>query len=195
VFLALDLLAGRVDRAHPLAGWLAAQGAPEAELEAFRAEPLALDLVGINLYPMFTSKRLFRAGGRLRSRMTPAGPELVEWLADRYAARYARPLFITETAAIGRRRRAWLEGSVAAVARLRARGVPVVGYTWWPLFALVAWAYRQGARPLESHLLQMGLWDLDPERNLERVRTPLVDAYRELAAGGSRAAGPLAPGA
>ena len=87
----------------------------------------------------------------------------------------------------------WLESSLDAVERSRARGVPIVGYTWWPLFALVAWAYRQGRRPLASHLLQMGLYDLEPE-SLARIRTPLVDLYRELAAGGSRVAGRLAGG-
>ena len=46
---------------------------------------------------------------------------------------------------------------------LRARGVPLVGYTWWPLFALVAWATgrtRARARALSP---PMGLYELDPE--------------------------------
>jgi hypothetical protein len=75
------------------------------------------------------------------------------------------------------------------VKRLRARGVPLVGYTWWPLFALVTWAYRQGTHPPAYYLKQMGLWDLDPE--LQRRRTPLVDEFRALTAGGSAAVGPL----
>jgi hypothetical protein len=78
---------------------------------------------------------------------------------------------------------------VAAVRNLRRRGVPVVGYTWWPLFALVAWAYRQGSLPAHRYLLQMGLWDLD--ERLRRVRTPLVDAYRALVSAGSDAVGRL----
>ena len=70
------------------------------------------------------------------------------------------------------------------------------GYTWWPLFALVAWAYRQGRRPPSAYLLQMGLWDIDPDPDagLRRVRTPLVDAYRELAARGANAVGRLSGG-
>ncbi len=71
----------------------------------------------------------------------------------------------------------------------------MVGYTWWPMFALVTWAYRQGTRPLHDHLLQMGLWDLDPDPSgrLERVETPLVDSYRRLTSSGAHAVGPLAP--
>src|SRR5690606_27443603 len=90
--------------------------------------------------------------------------------------------------------RRWLEMSVAAVRRARGRGVPLVGYTWWPLFSLVAWSYRQGTRPLERYWLHMGLWDIDPRpgAGLRRVRTPLVDAYQALVAGGDAAVGPLA---
>jgi beta-glucosidase/6-phospho-beta-glucosidase/beta-galactosidase len=195
VFLALDLATGRVDPAHELFGWLLARGVEAKDLDALRAEPIDLEIVGINLYPMFTLKRLQRARGRLRVRSLYAGADLLERLAELYAERYRCPIFVTETASWGsvEHRRAWLESSLDAVERARARGVPVVGYTWWPLFALVAWAYRQGRRPLASHLLQMGLYDLEPE-GLARIRTPLVDLYRELAAGGSRVAGRLAGG-
>jgi hypothetical protein len=72
--------------------------------------------------------------------------------------------------------------------------VPLVGYTWWPLFALVTWAYREGTKPAEAYLRQMGLWNLEPgAHGLERVRTPLVERFRELVAGDSAFAGALAP--
>ena len=83
------------------------------------------------------------------------------------------------------------------MARLRrceaARGIPLVGYTWWPMFALVTWACRQGERPPAYYLKQMGLWDLDatPSANLRRVRTPLVDSYRALVAVDCEAVGKL----
>jgi hypothetical protein len=70
--------------------------------------------------------------------------------------------------------------------------VPLIGYTWWPLFALVTWAYREGRKPPHAYLKQMGLWDLQPgATGLERVATPLVARYRELAASGTQAVGPL----
>jgi len=88
------------------------------------------------------------------------------------------------------RRRAWLDGSVAAVRRLRARGVPIVGYTWWPMFGLVGWAYRQRGGPLADYVVQMGLWDLIVEGTARRREpTPLVDAYRTLAVAGVDAVG------
>ncbi len=117
--------------------------------------------------------------------------EIVERLGAMYHERYDCPIFVSETASVGsvRRRQAWLEGSVAAVRRLRERGVPLVGYTWWPLFALVTWAYRQGTSAPEFYLKQMGLWDLDA--GLRRVPTRLVEQYRSLAAGGCPAVGEL----
>src|SRR5690606_8527894 len=85
-----------------------------------------------------------------------------------------------------RRRLDWLDRSVAAVRRLRAEDVPLIGYTWWPLFALVTWAYRQGVHPPEYYFKQMGLWDLDREGR--RIRTPLVERFQALMGQG---AGPL----
>ena len=87
------------------------------------------------------------------------------------------PLTISEVATIGLDRAAHARGwrtRWSGASGSRADGVPVVGYTWWPMFALVTWAWRQGRRDVADHLLQMGLWDLDPELN--RIGTPLVDA-------------------
>jgi hypothetical protein len=151
-------------------------------------------VIGLNLYPMFTLKRLLRdRGGRFRIRMPYANGDLVARLGRLYHQRYGCPLMISETASLGSvaRRQAWLEDSVAAVAELRREGVPLVGYTWWPMFALVTWAYRQGKRDIASYLAQMGLWNLDS--NLDRIPTPLVDAYRHLAKGAAHAE-PLSAG-
>lgn len=191
VFLALDLVSGRVDAGHGLHAWLLRHGLGEDELAWFRAHACDLDVVGINLYPLFSRKVLVRSARGLRLRMPYAGADIVERLGGLYAQRYGRPVMITETASEGslRRRRAWLEDSVAACARLRARGVPLVGYTWWPLFALVTWGYRQGRKEPAAYLKQMGLWDLAPD--LARTATPLVAAYRDLVAGGAAAVGPL----
>jgi beta-glucosidase/6-phospho-beta-glucosidase/beta-galactosidase len=196
VFLGLDLISGKLAPGHALYDWAVANGAPASDLDWFRAHAVDLDLIGINLYPLFSEKRLVRARGGQRVRMPYASAAIVERLAHLYWNRYRRPLFISETASEGSvaRRRAWLEDSVLAVRRVRAQDVPLVGYTWWPLFALVTWAYREGTKPAEAYLRQMGLWNLEPgAHGLERVRTPLVERFRELVAGGSAFAGALAP--
>lgn len=190
VFLALDLISGRVKTGHALWTWLLKHGANVKELESFHRDPVELRVIGLNLYPMFTLKRLVRdEGGRFRIRMPYARGELIARLAHMYHQRYGCPLMISETASMGTvsRRRVWLDQSVEAVAQLRKQGVPLVGYTWWPMFALVTWAYRQGHRPIAAHLAQMGLWDLD--ERLDRTPTSLVDTYRQLAKGTAGAPG------
>jgi len=192
VFLALDLITGAVDAQHPLYAWLMEAGVSPHALEWFAEPRVKLDLLGINLYPMFTRKRVLRTErGAVRFRLESAGADLVARLARAYVQRYGAAVMITETAALGsvRRRIAWLEESVREVARLRARGVPVVGYTWWPMFSLVAWAYRQRSHEMARYLLRMGLWDLDPDANLTRRRTPVVDAYQAIIAGGAARVG------
>ena len=127
----------------------------------------------------------------MRMPYTEAG--LIDRIAQGYSDRYGLPMMVSEAATSGSvaRRLRWLETSVDSLARLRSEGVPVVGYTWWPMFALVTWAWRQGNRSVDRHLLQLGLWDLDA--TLERIRTPVVDAYRSLIVAGSERVGCLAP--
>jgi beta-glucosidase len=194
-FLALDLLTGAVDERHSLWQWLTERGADPADLETFRQDPGSLDVVGLNVYPMLSQKQYTRtSAGRARIRFPYGTAQTVETVAAEYCQRYRCPLLVAETAGRGSvsRRLAWLAESVEGVRRARAAGIPLIGYTWWPLFDLISWTYRQGRRPLEDYLVPMGLWKLDP-KTLDRTPTPLVDAYRDLVAGGIEAVGPLAP--
>jgi beta-glucosidase/6-phospho-beta-glucosidase/beta-galactosidase len=183
VFLALELVQGRVGRGHPLFGWLERHGIGEAELAWFAARAVRPDVVGYNMYPMFSRKVVVRSpAGGFRVQIRPCWTETLGALTDLYAERYAPiPVMVTETASSGsmRRRIRWIEDSVAELMAARARGVPVIGYTFWPLFSLVAWAYQKGDRDVSEYLLDMGLWDLRPgPTGLERVATPAVEAYR-----------------
>jgi beta-glucosidase len=194
VFLALDLVAGKVDDRHPLRRWLAAHGASDSALDANIRGAAPPQVIGLNLYPLFSRKKLLRdRQGRLRVRMPYSEHGLIDRLTAAYFARFGVPMMVSEAATSGTadRRLRWLQRSTESVARSRARGIPLVGYTWWPMFALVTWAWRQGSRDISSHLLQMGLWDLD--ENLDRIRTPVVDAYRRLALSGFQPVGRLAP--
>ena len=113
--------------------------------------------------------------------MVYAEPVIVEKISELYFERYRRPLMVTETASYGKRRSEWLHGSIASVRRAREAGVPIVGYTWWPLFALVAWSYREKDLPFEQYLYQLGLYDLKLEgSDLERVPNRAADEYRRL---------------
>ena len=68
-------------------------------------------------------------------------------------------------------------------ARLRATGVPVLGYTWFPLFTMIDWRYRYGRRPVEDYRLDLGLYTLAPEGSERRWKpTPLVEQFRRYVA-------------
>jgi len=181
VFLALDLMHSKVQERHPLWSWLLKNHISENEISWFEGKTTRPDILGINMYPMFTQKELFERSGRVRYAMRYAGGEMVDQLCQMYWQRYKTPLMITETASVGsvRRRLRWLDESIAAVKKIRQQEMPLVGYTWWPLFSLVGWGYRQGKHPMSRYMLHMGLWDLDS--NLDRNRTEVADRFREYA--------------
>jgi len=185
VFLAIDWMLGRVLPGHALWEWLKRHGMGEPGLQWFAEHPARFDILGINEYPLFSLKRLLRGTRGLRQVMPYAPPETLAELCRMYWRRYGLPIMITETADKGpvSRRARWMDGSIAAVLELRAAGLPIVGYTWWPMLALVTWPYRVGTRPVADYRVQMGLWDLraEADETLTRVRTPLVDRYRDYA--------------
>jgi beta-glucosidase len=181
-FLPTDLLLGDVDEGHQMRPWLLANGADPAALGRLVASPQTFDVMGTNFYPGMSCHRLFIVDGQTRGRGYYGGVAEFEWVMRTYAERYGRPVMATETSTIGSvaRRARWMDESIGLVGRLRADGVPVIGYTWWPLFSLITWRYRAGRGDLSEYLGHMGLWDLQPDADgvLLRVPTPLVDRFR-----------------
>ncbi|MEV0619296.1 family 1 glycosylhydrolase [Nonomuraea sp. NPDC050404] len=186
-YLIMDLVTGKVDNRHPLYAYLRSNGVTDRDLESL--EPVVPDVMGVNYYPAFTTQRLTTP----KPEPVWAGTAGLEELLREFADRYGRPLFVTETSRAGtpEERVAWLRDSVELAHRLRAEGLDLVGYTWWPMFALVDWLYRESTRPAEEWLVQMGLYDLVPDGGgvLQRVPTAAVKAFQELANAGPRQAG------
>jgi len=189
VFLALDLISGRVDANHELWSWLLNMGFTENTLNEFRAIAVEPDVIGINCYPLFGQKEVLRSGARIVTRNRYANADLLQTLVSKYWQRYQRPLMISETASLGAKRSDWLSGSVAAVRSLRSAGVPVIGYTWWPLFSIVSWGYQHGNKPMADYMVDLGLWDLDS--NLNRIEASVAQEYRALVRSGFDVIGEL----
>ena len=105
-----------------------------------------------------------------------------------------RASMVTETSAPGsvEQRARWMDETLAAVRALRRQGIPVVGYTWFPLFSMFDWKYRRGRRPLADYALHLGLYDcaFDARGVFRRRATPLAARYRRHIAAGMP---PLAP--
>ena len=107
-------------------------------------------------------------------------------------------MIVTETSAFGTDevRARWLEGSVAEVRRLRGQGVPILGYTWFPMLTMIDWKYRLGRKPREAYRIELGLYtSRDPgDPGAGRWKpTPLVEKLRAFVEDPARAVGPLVP--
>ena len=185
VWLVEDLVTGRVGPDHPLATFLTSHGANDADLAMFQVRPVEPDVVGVNYYPRHSTE-IFERGVSHRGGFADPRPTrddgvtgLLELLDDAQS-RYGKPVMVSETCVTASVaiREAWMTDSIAALAAARGAGAEIVGYTWWPLFDMYEWTYRHSAAPREDHRLRMGLWELaEGAGGLERVKTPLVDAF------------------
>lgn len=185
VHLVEDLVTGRVDDSHALRDDI--EGAlGEGELAWFAENAVRPDVMGVNYYPRHSTE-LFEPGVRHLGGFADPRPT-VDRGADglreaitTYATRFGAPVMVTETCVTGSvaERMQWLDASVALADQLRADGVPLVGYTWWPLFDMYEWTWRHTDKPRADHLLPMGLYDLKESRNgLLRVENPVAERYR-----------------
>jgi beta-glucosidase len=190
--LPLDLACGRVQPGHPQYQWLLDHGATEAELAGLAGAATPWDLIGVNYYPWSSRRLVRRRDGRLRS-VADSPPAGLAEILRLVHARYGRPVMVTETSSTGTHleRALWMRETLAAVRQARAGRVPVVGYTWFPLFTMIEWKYRWSRRGLEHHLLHLGLFDVRSSAAGRMVRepTPLVDGYRRFVAEPSGAIG------
>ena len=187
-YLVEDLVTGSVGDGHPLLAQLRSGGVSDARLTWFRDNAVQPDVMGVNYYPL-NSTEVFEAGVHHRGGFADprptfdAGADGLREVLSGYAARYGAPVMLTETCVTGSvaERISWLDRSIEAIHDLRDGGMPVVGYTWWPLFDMYEWTYRHSTLPRADHLLTMGLFDLveTPSGRLDRQRNPVADRFAE----------------
>ena len=185
VHLIEDLVTGRVNDSHALL----ADVEPVidgGELAWFAENAVQPDVMGVNYYPRHSTEvfepGVRHVGGFADPRPTvDLGADGLREAITTYATRYGAPVMVTETCVTGSvaDRIHWLDESVALVDELRSEGVPLVGFTWWPLFDMYEWTWRHSDRPRAEHLLPMGLYDLEESREgLLRVENPVAQRYR-----------------
>ena len=184
---------------HSLYPWLLQNGATADDLAALARQAIPLDVVGMNFYPQWSTKEVYRdARGRVMRRVAErTGAGFADLIRD-FHSRYQAPILITETSAKDSEtaRADWLATSVAAVKQVRAEGVPVLGYTWFPLFTMIDWRYRFGRGPLEQYRIELGLYRLAPAGSPTRWQaTPLVPQFQRYVNDPAAAIGPLASAA
>ncbi|MCG0237728.1 MAG: family 1 glycosylhydrolase [Firmicutes bacterium] len=181
-----ELVQGRVVPGHFLYDYLRANGLTPADEAWFWDNAIPIDVVGLNFYPEMSVTELYTGPDGTVRRRNVVQPGRLKDLARDWYARHRRPIFITETSTNQKShdRLTYLEESVAAVRELRAEGIPVIGYTWWPLYDLVNWDYREGTEPVAHYLEPMGLYALvpDPDGTLRRRPLPVAERFRQMVA-------------
>lgn len=185
-WLALDLITGRVGPDHPLWESLRDAGALPGELAELAQSAPRWDVLGLNFYPWSNRRwRVRPSDGAIRLGRDPGDPaEALSFLLREAHGRYGLPLMVTETSASGSlaRRLAWMQAVADGLRRARGAGVPALGLCWYPAFTMIDWRYRRSRRGVRDHLLHLGLWDIPLlDGSMERVPTPLVAAFRDLA--------------
>jgi len=181
-FLCFDLVAGRVDDHHALVNYLREHGVTDVDLHWFQKNRVAFDILGANYYPWSYAELRLLPNGKPHTVVRRSSGHKIEIILREAWERYHMPLMITETSSNGniKARARWMDETLDIVCSLRSDGVPVVGYTWFPLFTMVDWDYRIGRRPLDKYLVHLGLYDsaFDREGVLRRQETPLIKHYQ-----------------
>jgi hypothetical protein len=194
-FLVYDLLTGNFTPDHPLFPWLVRQGASPDELASIRRSRIALDIIGLNFYPQWSTTQLYiNRRGKLAYRSVERDGSGFMGLIRDFYHRYRTPIIVTETSARGnvKLRARWLKASVSAIKQLRSEGIPIQGYTWFPLFTMIDWRYRFGRRPPRDYRLDLGLYKLAKTDHKQRWQpTLLVEQFRNYVVDPVESIGPL----
>ena len=194
-WLGADLLCGRVDRDHPLYGFLLTHGLREEEILWFKSNPCPPSILGLNYYvtsDRFLDHRLHlhpgRAGGDTGSeplvdieavRVRPQGIAGIGAILQQAWQRYGIPLAVTETH-LGDRpaeQMRWLYEVWCEAEQLRQVGVDVQAVTVWALLGSYDWCHLCTK---ESGDYEPGVFDVTSG---SPVRTPLAELACQLAGG------------
>ena len=120
-------------------------------------------------------------GGNERIRLPDgslcSGEDVFGWygVAKEYVERYRRPIMHTETNAGADRAPEWLWKQWLNILRMRADGVPVLGFTWYSLGDQLDWDTLLTEK--NGRVSPCGLYDLD------RKPRAVAEAYRSLLRG------------
>lgn len=181
-YLTFDLLTGKVVPGHSLYQWLLDNKVKSEELEQVASSSTHIDVMGLNFYPQWSTQEVYTtARGKIGSRIVEKDGAGFGDMVKAYYERYRMPVMITETSAKDSEaeRSAWLAASLAAVKNLRGQGVPVIGYTWFPMFTMIDWDYRWKDGPINKYLLDLGVYQLNNTVKRPRWRElPLLDEFR-----------------
>ena len=168
-FAALDLTTGRTP-SPAILDLLMRAGMTTADFAYFREKrAVGQRWLGIDYY--ITSEQSVRRDDRKSTARHRVG---LASLTETYYARYQLPVFVTETSRVSGEAVEWLDEQWQEVVQLRNSGIPVVGFTWFPLTDVIDW----------RHALRVERGDVDPIGlcDLSRGVRPVGRAFATLVA-------------
>jgi hypothetical protein len=167
-FLALDLLYAHAPDAD-VCLYLMDHGLTREEYAWFmRGEPPGYQVMGNDYYGR--NERILLPDGT-----TASAEDVLGWyqITKAYYDRYRKPVMHTETNVFDADEApTWLWKQWVNVLRMRADGVPVLGFTWYSLIDQIDWDVELAR--VCGHVNACGLYDL------ERRPRPVAAAYRAL---------------
>jgi beta-glucosidase/6-phospho-beta-glucosidase/beta-galactosidase len=168
-FAALDLTLGRMPSPR-IRDLLLASGMTTTDF-AFLHERRARGRrwIGVDYY--VTSEQTIDGDGRKRPTSTRLGLAAV---VQDYYDRYRAPLFLSETSRVASRGVEWLDEQWRECRSLLSAGIPLEGFTWFPLGDVVDW--RHSLREKRGDVDPIGLYDP------QRAAHPAAGAYARLIA-------------
>lgn len=193
-WLTFDLLCGRVDRQHPLWGWLLHTGIGEAELGWFADNPCPPDVMGVNHYlsgERFLDERLDRypadshGGNGLEAYADVLALRVLEEGVDGPAGilreaweRYHLPIAVTEAhnGCTREEQLRWLVAVWEAADDLRRSGADIRAVTAWSLLGAHGWDTLV-TRPDGRY--EPGVYDLRAPRPRPTAIVGVLQAFAE----------------
>jgi beta-glucosidase/6-phospho-beta-glucosidase/beta-galactosidase len=181
-FLMHDLAFGRVDRTHPLYGYLIQHGMTESDLSWLRDHRAPVDIIGLDYYIHSEIEWYWDAElGRANISWPVANPVGFAAVADEYVQRFNMPVMLTETNLRGTYldRLTWLKFMEEQAERFAARA-DFRGFCWYPSIDSTDWCHC--CTKCTGTVDPQGIWYLDKAR-WERHSSELSDYYTRLARG------------
>ncbi len=194
-WLTFDLLFGRVDRHHPMFGYMRSHGIDEREILWFQDHFCAPQIIGVNYYATsdrYLDHRSWLYPDSLASSEGPfidveavrvEGCAAIDFMRPATEAwnRYGRPIALTEVHLGGApaEQIRWLAEAYAAMSRAQKNGVQCEGVTVWALLGSYFW---NELVTRDNGYYEPGAFDV---RSGLPVRTALADVVAMLADSGT----------
>lgn len=184
-----DLVRGLVGSKHGCYEWLKEGQAGDEDLEELRRNAVDMDMLGLNFYPWGSKTYTWKDGSIIEGEDWD-GMRLLDLLRSLSNHTDTR-LYVTETSAFGGHggskcesvaagapdiRIAWMDATLAACEQARREGINLVGYTQFPLFTMVDWAYRLDTAPATDYYLNLGMVEVGPN-DFRRRWTAVTDRF------------------